>query len=172
MALVQTFLIGIYVFPWFLVILPVVCGVSLMIVSNSILSIKETVKVYSTTKSPILSYLGETIQGSSTIRAFGREEDFKRGFCKLSNASILAIQMQAGVSGWFSIRVDALAMLLILIISVICVMFRDVDAVIMSMLLSNLLIIQYNLTWTLKSYMALQSTMVNASRCMKLTQVP
>jgi hypothetical protein len=76
------------------------------------------------------------------------------------------------VAGWFSIRVDSLALLLMTTISVICVMFREKDAVIMSMLLSYLLGIQQNLTWTLKTYMQMQGSMVNVDRCLRLIQIP
>ena len=50
--------------------------ISILIVKNSELSIKETVRLNSTTRSPLLSFLGETIQGSSTIRAFKRNDEF------------------------------------------------------------------------------------------------
>jgi hypothetical protein len=50
--------------------------ISILIVKSSELSIKETVRLNSTTRSPLLSFLGETIQGSSTIRAFKRNQEF------------------------------------------------------------------------------------------------
>jgi hypothetical protein len=57
-------------------ILPFIMIISILIVKSSELSIKETVRLNSTTRSPLLSFLGETIQGSSTIRAFKRNQEF------------------------------------------------------------------------------------------------
>jgi ATP-binding cassette subfamily C (CFTR/MRP) protein 1 len=85
--------VAIYAFKWFILILPLIFILSLFIVRRAARSIKETVRVYSTTKSPILSYLGETISGASTIRAFGMSEQFKQGFFNLLNNNILAMQM-------------------------------------------------------------------------------
>jgi uncharacterized MnhB-related membrane protein len=54
--------------------------------------------------------------------------------------------MMAGVSGWFSIKVDILAILLMLIIAVACIFARSsADPIILSMLLSYLMSIQDNL---------------------------
>mmetsp|Transcript_17853 Transcript_17853/g.30299 ORF Transcript_17853/g.30299 Transcript_17853/m.30299 type:complete len:632 (+) Transcript_17853:2840-4735(+) len=168
----QTCILAIYAFNWFAVILPVVFFISYLIVRSSAKAIKETVRVYTTTKSPVLSYLGETVSGSSTIRAFERTDNFKAGFYRLLNNNILAMQMQSGVSGWFSIRVDLLAIFLMLSISFICVMLRDFDPVIMSMLISYLISIQMQLIWGLKCFMYIQSTMVNADRCLKMVEIP
>jgi ATP-binding cassette subfamily C (CFTR/MRP) protein 1 len=153
MALMQTCIVAIIVFRWFILILPLMFFFSALIVKKAALSIKETVRVYSTTKSPILSYVGETISGASTIRAFNRVDDFKNGFYTLLNRNIVAMQMQAGVQSWFSIRVDGMAILLMLIIAFICVFLREFNAVIISMLLSYVLTLQIYLIWTLKCMM-------------------
>jgi len=50
--------------------------------------------------------------------------------------------MKAGVAGWFSIRIDLVAITLMFIISMICVLCRDMtDPVILSMLLSYIMTI-------------------------------
>ena len=42
----------------------------------------------------------------------------------------------------------------------------------MSMLLTYMLTLQSTLTWMLKCFMFIQSTMVNADRCLKMIDVP
>lgn len=71
-SLSQTFIVAIYAVPYVGFIIPVVLAVAYCVVSSSASSIKETVRITSTTRSPLLSYLGETINGCSTIRAFNR----------------------------------------------------------------------------------------------------
>jgi hypothetical protein len=81
--------------------------------------------------------MGETIQGSSTIRAFKKNEEFIKANNKLLNNNILAVQMMQGVNSWFSIRIDILAICVMLSISFICVFFREyTDPIILCMLLS------------------------------------
>lgn len=72
----QVVILAIYAVKWIGIILPFIMIISILIVKNSELSIKETVRLNSTTRSPLLSFLGETIQGSSTIRAFKRNDEF------------------------------------------------------------------------------------------------
>mmetsp|Transcript_31687 Transcript_31687/g.48507 ORF Transcript_31687/g.48507 Transcript_31687/m.48507 type:complete len:225 (-) Transcript_31687:919-1593(-) len=141
MSLLQTCSLAIYAFKWFLAILPFIFIIAFKIVSKVAKAIGETVRLQSTTKSPTLSYLGESFSGASTIRAFNKEADFTQGFHKQLNKNILAAQMRSGVAGWFAVRVDCFALLLIALMSTICVLMRDFDHVIMSMLLSYLLTI-------------------------------
>ena len=91
LGLTQTCLIAIIAFPFFSLILPVIFGIAYILINSAAASIKETVRIYSTTKSPILSYLGESIAGASTIRAFGRVSDFEQGCFNLLNRNILSL---------------------------------------------------------------------------------
>jgi len=59
-----------YAFKWFIIIIPVMFMIAWSIVSRVSMAIVETVRIQSTAKSPLLSYLGETFNGLSTIRAF------------------------------------------------------------------------------------------------------
>ena len=173
--LLQVFIVSIYAVKWIGIVIPVVCILSYLIVAKAALSIKETVRIQSTTRSPLLSYLGETISGCSTIRAFDRSEDFIQGNNELLNNNIIAVQMMTGVSSWFAMRVDILAITIMLLISMTCIYARNqegADPVILSMLLSYVMTIQFSLTWALKCFMYLQSSMVNADRCMKVLEVP
>ena len=99
----------------------IVCAVSchwiivaevIMIVAGFILfkftlkGYKETNRIESVTKSPLLSFLQETQTGGSVIRAFKREADFRLVNYELINKNTLANQMSTGVWTWYSIRMD------------------------------------------------------------------
>lgn len=75
-SLLYVIIMAIISLPWIAFILPVIALVSWAIIRQAKVAIRETVRIVSTTKSPLISYLGETITGSSTIRAFGKTEDF------------------------------------------------------------------------------------------------
>lgn len=70
--MMQTFIVATIAVPYIGLVLVVVLTVSYCLVSRAAISIKESTRLQSTTKSPLLSFLGETIQGASTIRAFRR----------------------------------------------------------------------------------------------------
>lgn len=73
-TLLYTVIIAIISLPWVAFILPVIALVSWAIIRQAKVAIRESVRIVSTTKSPLISYLGETISGSSTIRAFGKTD--------------------------------------------------------------------------------------------------
>lgn len=135
---------AIYSVKWIGIVIPVVIIIAYLIVAKAALSLKETVRIQSTTRSPLLSYLGETITGCSTIRAFDRSKDFIQGNNELLNNNIIAVQMMTGVTCWFAMRVDILAITMMLLISVSCIYARNqenADPVILSMLLSYVMTI-------------------------------
>jgi ATP-binding cassette subfamily C (CFTR/MRP) protein 1 len=135
--LCQVFIVAIFAVKWIGLLLPFVLLIATMLISRASNALKETVRLFSTTNSPILSYVGETIQGTSTIRAYERQQDFIDGFHKLLNDNILAAQMKAGVTGWFTIKVDIIGISLMFMMTMICVLCRDfTDPVILAILLS------------------------------------
>ena len=73
-ALLYTITIAVIAVPWVSLILPVIFLISWSIFASSNRAIKETTRLTSTTKSPLISYVSETISGSSTIRAFGKKD--------------------------------------------------------------------------------------------------
>lgn len=123
--LIQVFAVAIFAVYWIGAILPIIFMLAFCLVIKVVPAIRETVRLSSTTKSPLLSYLGETISGSTTIRAFDLTDEFIKGNNNLLNQNILAIQMQTGVQGWFAIRVDFLAIFMMLIFSSVCIIMRE-----------------------------------------------
>lgn len=91
--LIQVFAVAIFAVYWIGIALPFVFLLAFCLVNKVIPSIRETVRLSSTTKSPLLSYFGETISGCTTIRAFDLTEEFILGNNKLLNQNILALQM-------------------------------------------------------------------------------
>ena len=83
--------------------------------------------------------------------------------------------MQSACNGWFGVRVDLIAFILMIVLTVLCVIARDypsVDKLVLSVLLPSILTIQDNLIWSLKTFMNLHATMVASERCMNLKNVP
>lgn len=170
--LVQVFLVAIFAVYWIGAILPFIFMIAFCLVSRVLPAIRETVRLSSTTKSPLLSYLGETIAGCTTIRAFDLSDEFIQGNNVLLNQNILAVQMQTGVQGWFAIRVDLLAIVMMLIFSSVCITVRtSVNPIILSLLLVYMLQIQNSMIVFLRTFMMMQQNMVNADRCMKMCEI-
>jgi ABC-type multidrug transport system fused ATPase/permease subunit len=65
-------IVAVIVVKWILVLLPVLIVIGYKLYVNSILAFRETTRLESLTKSPLLSNFGETFMGTSTIRTFSR----------------------------------------------------------------------------------------------------
>ena len=172
--LLYSLILSIIALPWMVFIIPFIGLVSWALIRKAKLGIKESVRLVSTTKSPLVSYLGETIGGSTTIRAFGKVDEFVEGNKKFLDNNILATQYQSAVSAWFGIRVDIFALCIMFILTLVVIIARKddgINAIILSMLMTSTLTIQGVLMSLLKYWMSLESQMVNVVRCMKLLEV-
>ena len=135
--------LSIWVVPWIAFMYPFIFGVIYILYKLSVAANKEVNRVESLTKSPLLSYMNESIAGNSTIRAFRRKEDFIQQNFKYLNNNINANMWAEAVPLWFAIRVDILSILTMTVISVICVTARyRVDPIMLSLLLTYTLSLQ------------------------------
>ncbi|KAJ1931520.1 Transporter of the ATP-binding cassette (ABC), partial [Linderina macrospora] len=67
---------------------------------------REIKRFESVTKSPIYTQFGETLNGVSTIRAYGQEKRFMRSNCTKIDDNIRPFIYMWGANRWLSIRVD------------------------------------------------------------------
>lgn len=135
--------LSIWVVPWIAFMYPFIFGIIYILYKLSVAANKEVNRVESLTKSPLLSYMNESIVGNSTIRAFKRKEDFIQQNFKYLNNNINANMWAEAVPLWFAIRVDILSILTMTVISVICVTARyRVDPIMLSLLLTYTLSLQ------------------------------
>ena len=166
-------ILSITVVPWIALLYPFIFGVIYLLYRLSVAGNKEVNRVESLTKSPLLSFINESIAGNSTIRAFKRKEDFIIQNHKYLNDNINANMWAEAVPLWFAIRVDVLSLITMTVISVICVTSRyRVDPIMLSLLLTYTLSLQQVLSSTLRMLMDVQARMVNVQRLLSLLKVP
>ena len=66
----STLVIAMIAFPWIGIVVPFFVLFAYFIVSYSTKALRETTRLTATSNSPVISYVGETVSGASTIRAF------------------------------------------------------------------------------------------------------
>jgi hypothetical protein len=82
--------------------------------------------VESITKSPILSLFSESLSGVTTIRAFGKENAFLEHQLNLLNENIKNQITQSGLSRWFSLRLNILSLICLIIPTIgVCLIWKE-----------------------------------------------
>jgi hypothetical protein len=80
--------------------------------------------------------------------------------------------MTKGVNQYFRIQVNATATIFVALICAICIISRDTTSpVLLGLLLTYSMSIQYNLSVLLMVHMYIEKLMVSADRCMQMTKV-
>jgi len=122
---------------WFLLVTPVLILLSWLLFSYSVVAYRENTRIEAVTKSPLLILLGETFTGASTIRAFGKSEEFvERNFVHL-NQNGLAFEILIGGWSWYGTRMSMISGFIMIVTTVSCFYLReDEDPIMISMLLS------------------------------------
>ena len=74
--LVQVMIVAAFANYLLVLLFPVFLLLSFCLLKHIIKSIREIARLVATSKSPVISFMSESIQGTSTIRAFKREDEF------------------------------------------------------------------------------------------------
>lgn len=134
---ISILIIAIIVVWWIIFFVPVIFYMVYRVFKKSIAGVKDVTRVESVSKSPLLSFLGESINGATTIRSYDKVDEFTAHNMKLLNDNILASMWCESVPLWFAIRVDLISVFVMLIVSLICVIYRNSGhAIILSLLLT------------------------------------
>ena len=81
-------------------IFPLVFFLVYKVYSYFINASREVERLKNTAESPVISFLGESIHGTSTIRAFGKEKEFEKKNLANMNKVLLTWQWLRGVYCW------------------------------------------------------------------------
>ena len=73
-SLMAIVLMSIFIVPWIALYFPVIVLILMKFYRKSIHATKEVKRLESVTKSPLLSFLSESLSGTPTIRAFKKKE--------------------------------------------------------------------------------------------------
>ena len=110
--------------PWVLIAIPFLVAAAIYFYRLSIPGYRETTRIQSVVKSPILSFVSETISGTSTIRAFKKEEEFRKHCNTLLNRNIVAGIWVSGASNYFSLRIDLITVFTLALATSFCLITR------------------------------------------------
>ena len=110
------------------------------------LSLKEAARLESISSSPIITHLGETISGTSTIRAYNKVDDFETKQFSMQDRNSAAALLKRGVTGWFSIKITFILTVFILFVFIYCIIVKDSsNSVLIGIMMIYLMDLQNNI---------------------------
>ncbi|CDW87468.1 abc transporter [Stylonychia lemnae] len=172
-GVVSTLVVSAVAIYWIVIPIPLVLFLLYKVFKYSINSYRESSRIESITKSPLISFLSETAAGISTIRSFKKSDEFITRNFKLLNNNILANQVQNGIGAWISLRLDAISISVMALACSFCLVFKDSsDPVMIGMLLTYILNLTDLLLYLMYLISQIERKMVSVQRCFKLLDIP
>ncbi|CAI2362549.1 unnamed protein product [Moneuplotes crassus] len=165
--------VAVYNVVWVLIAIPFMFLIIYWLFKSYIKALKEVARVESITNSPVLTHLGESMLGSSTIRAFKKTQMFRKNQFTLQDFNLSSMIMSKAVKSWFNIRLHMIQQFLTLGSTFYCVMFKDsLDPVIIAIMMVYLIMIQLNLTLLFQMTSNMEEHMVSFTRCLNICGIP
>ena len=96
---------------WVLVCIPFMLLACYFLLKYYSKALKETSRLESVSSSPIITHIGETISGISTVRTYQKADDFLNKQDFLQDQNVACQLLRRGVKGWFNTRVSLVLIL-------------------------------------------------------------
>jgi ABC-type multidrug transport system fused ATPase/permease subunit len=128
---------------------------------------RELERLVKTSQAPVLNHLSESVDGSGVVRAFGLHhvERFQKTHATRLDANSKVWYAQLCVSQWFSLRIQLLGSVLVLVVTTSLLLLRHaLDAAIIGLAFSYSLKVSQNLEELVKIVAEIESAMVSPER--------
>ncbi|KAF9970265.1 hypothetical protein BGZ73_007064 [Actinomortierella ambigua] len=134
---------------------------------------RQVKRIDSTTRSPIYSHLSESLDGLSSVRAFGAGERFMQEMIRAQTDNSRAFFMYLGCARWLGFRLDFLAAVFVGVTAIACVAVRDSQqAGLVGLAISYVLQLSSELQWAVRQSVEVAILMVSVERMMEYAAVP
>ncbi|KAH9013509.1 ABC transporter [Lactarius pseudohatsudake] len=152
-------------FPWFLIAVAVVFVLYAMASAFYRASAREMKRLDAILRSSLYSHFSETLEGITTIRAYGEEDRFFNENRDRVNIENRAYWMTVTSQRWLGIRLDFLGTLLTLFVAMLVVGTRfSISPAQTGVILSYVISVQQALDWMVRQLSEVQNNMNSVER--------
>ncbi|GMF30484.1 unnamed protein product [Phytophthora lilii] len=152
-------------------LLPVI-AVYLAVGSFYISPARELQRLSKTTLAPVLNHMSESVDGASVIRAFGQIQRFFQTSSAKLDANHKIWYAQVYVSQWFSLRIQLVGSLLLLVVtSSLVLLHRQLSVAVIGLAFSYSLKIAANLEGIIRSLTRIETVMVSPERMQEYIEI-
>lgn len=135
---------------------------------------REVTRLENISKSPVVSFFSESLNGLTYIRAYNKHNEFIDKYLTLQDENIKNLILRTGLGNWFSLRITLCTILVqvptVLIPLIISVPNPNASGIV-GLLMSYVLVVNDDMLWTLRLLSEFESKLINFERCRAFTQV-
>ncbi|KAG8182125.1 hypothetical protein JTE90_002619 [Oedothorax gibbosus] len=163
-TLVSFLLIGIYT-PIFLAFLLPFVALNLIIQKYHLTTFRQIKRLESTSRSPIYSLFMESIQGVSSITAYGIQNEFIESFEERLDNCFLCTHNSYICTRWMTFNLDVLGSILVLVASLLAVLYRHtLSPAVVGLVVTYALSVTDALKWFIKLNSELEDKSISIER--------
>ncbi|KAJ3217850.1 Multidrug resistance-associated protein 4 [Dinochytrium kinnereticum] len=169
-----TFAIAVTIIPWVLFSVPVIGIVFFYLRKYYIASSRQIKRYEAVTRSPVYSNIPATLEGLSTIRAFGNERAFRDSFIALQNENTRIFFCFLSAARWLGFRLDVLSAAFLILVAFLAVAIRTgggLNPGVVGLLLSYALQLMGLLQWAVRQSAEVENLMVSVERILEYTNL-
>ncbi|KAK5829384.1 P-loop containing nucleoside triphosphate hydrolase protein [Linnemannia elongata] len=157
--------------PWILIAVPIILAGFIALRSLYMKSSRQVKRIDSTSRSPIYSHLSETLDGLTSVRAFGVANKFMDEHIKTQEDNGRAFFTYLGMARWLGYRLDAVSALFLGATAIACVAVRDSqEASRAGLAMSSVISLSGELQWAIRMSVEAAILMVSVERMMEYAQ--
>jgi ATP-binding cassette subfamily C (CFTR/MRP) protein 1 len=157
--------------PLFAVPLVVMAATYLVIMQYFRPTARELKRIDSTAKSPVLSFIGEVLAGSATIRAFGAVERMDALAAQLLDAFNRPGFSLIAVNRWLALRLEVLGAFLVFSVAITAASSRGSSAAVVGLSLTYILTLTSSLQFALRLLTDVETSMNSVERVLEYSRV-
>lgn len=161
--------------PWAGLVFAILAVIYFFILRFYISTSRQLKRLESASRSPIYSHFQESIQGASSIRAFGVVDNFIKQSQQRVDDHLVAYYPSVVANRWLAVRLEMVGNLIVLSAAGSAVYFRDspgLSAGLVGLSVSMALNITQTLNWAVRMTSELETNIVAVERTKEYTMTP
>jgi ATP-binding cassette subfamily C (CFTR/MRP) protein 4 len=163
------------VIPWLLISVPFLMYAFLKLRNYYMATSRQVKRLEAITRSPVYTLIPSSLEGLSTIRAFGAKTQFKETFCNSQDTNTRMFFSFIVVSRWLGFRLDALVAFLITVVLILVISFQqalNLPSSLVGLLISYIFQLLGSLQWAVRQSAEVENYMVSTERICEYTELP
>ncbi|TBU30707.1 metal resistance protein YCF1 [Dichomitus squalens] len=164
-----------YSFPLFLLAVPPLAWFYVRVMIYYLATSRELKRLDAVSRSPIFAWFSESLNGLSTIRAFGQQKLFIENNERRVDRNQICYLPSISVNRWLAVRLEFVGATIIFvtaILSIVALVTTGVDAGLVGFVLSYALNTTGSLNWLVRSASEVEQNIVSVERILHYIELP